>query len=124
MDSALPFRPQDTGALLAVTNLAPSSATQPGGPTGPQGDVVYLVYNPASQSDAWIGYGPTSAAAIANAIVPLITAPTPDPANNGGGTFVAPTGTLQGITLVGQQYFAARCQLNSASVWIQPGIGV
>jgi len=122
MDAALPFRPQGTGVLLAVTNLAPGGASLPSAPT--EGDVCYLVYNPSGQSDSWVGYGPTSAAAVANAVVPLISSPVATQLPNGGGTFVAPTGTLQVITLVGQQFFAARCQLNSASVWIAPGFGV
>lgn len=123
MDSALPFRPQGVGVLLAVTPNVPTSASNPQGPD--HGDVVYLVYNPASQADCYVGYGPTSAAAIANAIVPLISSPVPNPATpNGGGTVVVPTGTLQTITLIGNLFFAARTQLNSSSVWIQPGIGV
>ena len=48
MDAALPFRPQGTGALLAVQNIAPPAATNPGGPNA--GDVCYLVYNAAPAS--------------------------------------------------------------------------
>lgn len=122
MDAALPFRPQGTGALLAVQNIAPPAATQPGGPTA--GDVCYLVYNPPSQVDAFIGYGPTSASAVANAIVPLaLTSPVPGP-TPGGGTLVAPTGTLQVVALTPGLFFAGRAQMGSCSVWIQPGYGV
>jgi len=122
MDSALPFRPQGTGALLAVTNNVPSAATQPQGPNA--GDVCYVVYNAASQVDAFIGYGPTSASAVANAIVPLaLSSPVPGQ-TPGGGTFVAPTGTLQVVALTPGLFFAGRAQMGSCSVWIQPGYGV
>lgn len=121
MDAALPFRPQGTGAWLAVTNNAPAAATQPAGPNA--GDVNVLVYNPAGQADAFIGYGPTSASAVANAQVPLpLTAPVAAP-QPGGGMFIAPAGTLQVVTLVPNQFYAGR-SLGSCSVWIAPGFGV
>lgn len=120
MDSALPFRPQGTGTMLAVTPT-PTSATKPAGPIA--GDVCYLVYNAASQVDAFIGYGPTSASAIANAQVPLaLTFPVPPP-QPGGGLFVAPTGTLQVVALTPNLFFAG-ASLGSCSVWIAPGFGV
>lgn len=123
MDAALPFKPQGTGALLAIQNIAPPAATfPPGGPTA--GDVCYLIYNAASQVDAFIGYGPTSASAVANAQVPLaLTSPIVQP-QPGGGLFVSPTGTLQALTLAPNLFFAGRAQMGSCSVWIQPGFGV
>ena len=121
MDAALPFRPQGTGVLLAAQPNTPPAASQPQGPNA--GDVVYLIYNPSGGADCYVGFGPTSVSAVANAIVPLISAPVPQN-TVGGGTFVAPAGTLQGITLSPSQYFAARTQLGSASVWIAPGYGV
>jgi len=122
MDAALPFRPQGTGTWLAVTNAAPGAATKsPDGPTA--GDVCYLVYNPSGQADAFIGYGPTSASAVANAQVPLpLTAPVPN-LGQGGSVFVAPTGTIQVVALSPQLFFAGR-SLGSCSVWIAPGYGV
>lgn len=121
MDSALPFRPQGTGAWLAVTNAAPAGATQPQGPNA--GDVCYLVYNPSGQPDAFIGYGPTSASAVANAIVPLpLSSPVPG-LGQGGSAFIAPAGTLQVVALSPGLFFAGR-SLGSCSVWIAPGFGV
>ena len=122
MDAALPFRPQGVGAWLAVTNAAPAAATQPAGPNA--GDVCLLVYNPSGQVDAFIGYGPTSAAAVANAQFPLPLTNPITPPQPGGGMFIAPTGTLQVITLVPGQFYAGRAQLGSCSVWIAPGYGV
>ncbi|SRR5258708_25530465 len=121
MDSALPFKPQGVGQWLAVTNAAPANSIAPTGPTS--GDVCYLVYNPASQADAFIGYGPTSAAAISNAQVPLPLSSTFGAQVQGGGSFIAPTGTLQVVT-VGPGIFFAGKSLGSCSVWIQPGYGV
>lgn len=120
MDAALPFRPQGVGAWLASKPVA-NAATQPQGPGA--GDVCYLVYNPSGQVDAFIGYGPTSAAAVANAQIPLVlSSPVPAP-TPGGGIFIAPTGTLQVLNLVPNLFFAAE-SLSSCSVWIQPGYGV
>lgn len=123
MDAALPFRPQGTGTWLAVQNIAPPAATR--SPDGPNsGDVCYVVYNPASQVDAFIGYGPTSASAVANAIVPLpLTSPVPN-LGQGGGAFIAPTGTIQVMALSPNLFFAGRAQMGSCSVWIAPGYGV
>jgi hypothetical protein len=120
MDAALPFRPQGTGVMLAVTPT-PASASLPAGPQA--GDVCYLVYNAAGQADAWIGYGPTSVSAVANAQVPLaLSAPVMAP-QPGGGMFVAPSGTLQALTLGPNHFFAGK-SLGSCSVWIAPGYGV
>lgn len=122
MDSALPFRPQGTGTWLAVTNNAPGAATR--SPDGPNaGDVCYLVYNPTGQPDAFIGYGPTSAAAVSNATVPLALAAGAPPVGLGGSAFIAPAGTMQVVALSPQLYFAGR-SLGSCSVWIAPGFGV
>jgi hypothetical protein len=85
--------------------------------------VCYLIYNPSGQVDAFIGYGPDSASAVANAQIPLVlTSPVPAP-TPGGGIAIAPTGTLQVLTLGPNLFFAAE-SLNSCSVWIQPGYGV
>jgi hypothetical protein len=120
MDSALPFRPQGVGGLIAV-KPAPTAGFQPSGPNS--GDVCYLVYNPASQVDAFIGYGPTSASAVANAAVPLVLSSPVVATGQGGGMFVAPTGTLQVLALSPNLFFAG-AGLSSCSVWIQPGFGV
>ncbi|SRR5258706_1919102 len=122
MDAALPFRPQGTGVLLGVTNNAPAAASQPQGPNA--GDVCYLVFNPsATAADAFIGYGPTSAAAISAAIVPTLAAPVPNATGQGAGAFLAPAGTLQVVSLAPGMFFAGR-SLGSCSIWIQPGYGV
>src|SRR5258706_9971429 len=122
MDASLPFRPQGTGVWLAVTNNAPTAATRsPDGPTG--GDVSYEVYCPSGQADAFIGYGPTSASAVANAIAPLALGAGAPPAGQGGGFFISPSGTIKSVTLAPNLFFAGR-SLGSCSVWIQPGYGV
>lgn len=115
MDGFLPFRPQGTGMLLAVTPNAPAAATQLTNPNA--GDVCYLVFNPSgTAADAWLGYGMTSAAAIANAIVPTLAGP-------GTPALACPAGSLQTFTLSPGLYFAARTQLGSCSLSITPGYG-
>lgn len=122
MDGFLPFRPQGTGILIGVTPNAPAAASQPQGPNA--GDVCYLIYNPsATAADAWIGYGPTSAAAISAAIAPTLATPVPNTPGGTGG-FVAPAGTIQAVNLSPNTFFAGRGQLGSCSIWIAPGFGV
>lgn len=113
MDPQRPFRPQGNFSVIPVIPVNPS-ATLMG--SGLSGDVTYMVYNP-SALDAWIGYGPTSTIAVTNAAIPLIGTPE-------GGLFVSPGGSLQSITLTGNQMFMAGVsQLGSCSVYAAPGDG-
>jgi hypothetical protein len=113
MDSNLPFRPAGSTVVIgAQTGTAPP-ATFADGPVG-GGDVGYLVWNPGS-IDSWLGYGPSSTAAQANAIIPLIGAPRQ--------ALPVPGGSLQVFTLAPRQFFSGITQLGSCSVYVTPGYG-
>ncbi len=78
------------------------------------GDVSYLVYNPGT-NECWLGYGATSGLARTNATVPVISGPV--------SSVPLPGGSLQTFTLAPNLFFAAYCQLGSASVYVTPGYG-
>lgn len=113
MDGYQPFRPGGSTIVVGAQPGAAPSATFGAGPVG-GGDVGYLVYNPGA-IDAWLGYGLSSTAAQANAVIPIIGAPQQ--------ALPIPGGSLQVFTLAPRLFFSGITQLGSCSVYMTPGYG-
>jgi hypothetical protein len=80
------------------------------------GEVTYLIYNLSSTQDAFVGYGPNTAAAINNSVVPLI--------GNATYTLAVARGTAQSFTLTPRLFFSATTrQGGQAELYIVPGDG-
>lgn len=116
MESSLPMRPQGTGTFLMLCGLSGAGiACQPA--PGIAGDVVYLIDNSENSVPAYIGYGPTSTVAQANAVVPAISGVT------GPSCFVVAKTTVQQFTLSGNLFMAAVNALGSGVVRTLAGFG-
>lgn len=117
MDGFQPFKPSGPTFALAVgTSLAPA-ATLLG--SGLSGDVTYRFYNSGSAgvADAALSFGPTSAAASAGAVFPVVGGP----AQN---VIVVKGGETRGFTLNGAFLFAAGIGMGSTTVFATPGFGI
>lgn len=121
METNQPFRP--TGFLFPIV-AAPTAnppATLLG--SGLAGDVTVRAYNPSGQ-DVILAFGPTSAAASAGAVFPVLSGASPNPQ-----VFILKNGETRGITQNGsgpqQQLFVAAASLTgSGTVWTQAGFGI
>lgn len=112
MDGFLPIRPAHrTHALPGIPGTP--SATLMG--SGLSGDVGYVFDNTDNASRAWIGIGPTSTVAQANASVPIIGSP--------NSAFPVAAGTVQAFTLVGNLFVAVAMQMGSGTVYAFTGYG-
>lgn len=116
MDSQLPIRPEAASFVFSATPAA-GPATLSTMPAG-NADVVYLMDGAKlpSGSRAWIGWGMTSDAAKANAVVPLIGSPS--------AAFALAAGTVQGFTLTGGIFLSAIMESGSGTIACTVGFGV
>lgn len=110
MDSCAAFRPKGNTSVISAAASAPAPI-QIGGPVS--GDVAVMVYN-AGTVVAFLAYGPTPAAATANAIAPI--------AGTSTSTIPIPPG-VQTFTLVGNQFYTA-VAASASTLYLTPGEGV
>lgn len=122
MDGWNAFKPQN-----GPTRMQTQSSTGASSPvmcsTRVGGDISYLIFNQSNGSNVFVGYGPNSGAAAANAVVPAAGVP---PTQQ---TLMVPAGTLQTWTLNPNLFFSAIMdpqsgQDSTANVLVQPGDGV
>ena len=111
MQQDAPFKP-GANTFVIPCGATATAATRPGLNMG--GEVDYVIYNKGA-ADAWIGYGPTSDAAIANAVIPLIGSPQ--------SALPSPAGTIQTFTLDGSIFFSGIGEGGLTSCTITPGYG-
>ena len=113
MEGSSPFRPSGR-TFLVLGSTPPPDATMASGRVS--GEVTYLIYNLSSNQDAFVGYGPNTAAAINNSVVPLIGTAT--------FTLAIARGTAQSFTLSPRLFFSATTrQGGQAELYITPGDG-
>lgn len=111
MDGFLPIKPGGfTFAIAGQATPSPGAQLMPG-----SGETVYLFDNSRNAVAAWIGYGPTSTVAQANAVIPLIGAMSPALA-------LAKT-TVQAFTLQAGLYFSVIMEAGSGTVTGMAGYG-
>jgi hypothetical protein len=118
MDGSTPFRPGGNTFTVPVTPGAAVGAVNAGVSIAApgQGEVNYLFYNPHASVDAFIGFGPTSTAANAAAVVPIIGGSQP--------VLMVPHGLMKNYTLVAGLFFAGASVTGSCAVLCTPGWGV
>ncbi len=115
MDGFRPFRPEGACYALQASNATPSGATFVL-PVG-QGDATFMIDN-VSGPRAFLGFGMTSDAAVANARVP---APGANPVN----CLPLAGGTVQTFTFAGTGMFvAARTDGGAGTIFLTLGDGV
>lgn len=107
------FRPGGRTAMLMGSALSPLATVMMS--TAPRGDIVYLVYN-SGLNDSYLGYGMTSGAANANAVVPT--------AGNAINCLPLPAGSVQSFTLSPMLFFAAQTPSGNSQIMITPGMGM
>ena len=107
------FRPGGRTAMLMGSSASPLVNVMMS--TAPRGDIVYLIYNTGAV-DAYIGYGMTSGAANANAVVPS--------AGNAINCLPVPAGIQRAFTLSPMLFFAAQTPSANSQIMITPGTGV
>ena len=117
MEAFAPFRPAANLFAMAAVPTGSPSATLLG--SGLSGDVTVMLHNDGP-NDVVVGFGPTSTAAVANAVVPLLS---------GGPQNVVilkgiAGGWRHGFTQNGQFIFAACVSvIGSCTVYGQCGYG-
>ncbi len=115
MDGFRSFRPDGPCYALSASNAAPSGATFLASMGG--GDATFLIDN-VSGPRAFLGFGMTSDAAVANAQVPV-------PGGNGINCLPVAGGTIQTFTFTGQNTFvAARTAGGAGTIYLALGDGV
>ncbi len=117
MDGFQPFKPSGPTFALSVGTGAGPAATLLG--SGLAGDVTYRFYNSgaAGSNDAALAFGPTSAAASAGAVFPVVGGA---PQN----ILIVKGGETRGFTLNGNFLFAAGIGMGSTTVFATPGFGI
>ena len=118
MDGYQPFKPTGPTFAMSVGTAANPAATLLG--SGLAGDVTYRFYNngTAGANDAALAFGPTSAAASAAAVFPIVGGPPT-------GSIIIKGGETRGLTLNGPAFlFAAGIGLGSTTVFATPGFGI
>ena len=113
MDGFRPFRPEGACYALGASNAAPSGATFIA--ASGAGDASFLIYN-SGANDAFLAMGPTSAAAVASAVIPLIGVP--------ANVIPCPGKTIQTFSFTGPGTFVAGITLAGAgTIYLIPGDG-
>ncbi len=117
MDGFQPFKPSGPTFAISVGTAAAPAASLLG--SGLAGDVTYRLYNSGSAgaADAALAFGPTSAAASAGAVFPIV----------GGApqsVIIVKGGETRGLTLNGNFLFAAGIGMASTTVFATPGFGI
>ncbi len=112
MDGMKPFRPAGDTFMVLGSTPATGYVTRAGGPAA--GEVTYRIHNPGTV-DAWVGYGMTSAAALANAVIPAVGSPQP--------SLPIPNGTVKVFTLSPLLFFCAVVASGKAELTVTPGDG-
>lgn len=117
MDGFQPFKPSGPTLAMSVGTGASPAASLLG--SGLAGDVTYRLYNSgaAGSNDAALSFGPTSAAASAGAVFPIVGGA---PQN----VVIVKGGETRGLTLNGAFLFAAGIGLGSTTVFATPGFGI
>mgnify|MGYP001572384228 CR=1 FL=1 len=113
MEGYQSFRPRGDTFLVLGSTPASGYVTRAGGPAS--GEVVYMVYN-SGAGNAYLAYGMTSAAALANAAIPIDGTPRP--------VLPCPNGSIQAFTLAPMLFFCAVVPSGNAPLMITPGEGV
>lgn len=114
MDGYLPLKPGgSTFAMQGQTAASAASLLLPG-----TGEASYIFDNSRNSNAAWIGYGPTSSVAQANAVIPVLGGP-----GQAGVLCVAKT-TVQAFTLNAGMYFSVIMEMGSGTVTGIGGYGV
>lgn len=107
------FRPAGDSFMVLGSTPATGYVTRAGGPAA--GEVSYSFFNTDSV-DAWIGYGMTSGAALANAVIPAVGAPSP--------ALFVPANSVQTYRLSPLLFFCAVVPSGKAEVIGTPGDGI
>jgi hypothetical protein len=105
------FGPAGNTTIIAAGASAVSATLVGGDLAGP---IKYLVYNKGA-ADVWLGFGPTSDAAVANAAIPVIGSPR--------AALPCPAGVIQTFSLKGSLFFAAVAEVGLSSISVTPGYG-
>lgn len=113
MDGYLPLKPG--GATFSIAGAPAASAACL--PLPGSGEASYIFDNSRNSSAAWIGYGMTSDAAKANAVIPLLGG------QQSNVLCVAKT-TVQAFTLNAGMFFSAIMEQGSGTVTGIGGYGV
>jgi hypothetical protein len=79
------------------------------------GQYTLRVYNASSTIDAWLAYGPTSAAATTNAVVPTGTAQN---------VVTIPNHTQVSLTMPAGQWYTIVVGSTTATCYLTPGYGI
>lgn len=116
MDGFRAFRPEHMCYALAASNAAPSGATLIAAMGG--GDQTLLFDLTGLTGRAFVGFGMTSDAAVANSAPPV-------PGSNFTAALPLAAGTVQTITVSGQPFFiAARTNGGAGTIYLALGDGV
>lgn len=113
-DVQTPFRP--TGPTFAI--LASNLVTPPGTLINLVGDWALMVYNRSTTQDAYLSYGPTSAA-VNGSIIPLVSNPPVQTQN----VLPLPHGSVQVFTFSGPTFIGANCAAGNTTIDITTGTG-
>ena len=114
-DFQSPFRPAGPAVALLASDTAPSATL-----INLTGDWSALVYNRSTSQDAYLAWGPTSAA-VNTAIIPLVG--TPQPKNQTQNVVPIPHGAIQTFTFSGPTYFGGLATGGNTVIDLSPGIG-
>jgi len=116
MDGYRAFRPEHMCYALAASNATPGGATFISAMGG--GDQTLLMDGATLTGRAFLGFGMTSDAAVANAAVPV-------PGGNFTAALPLAAGTVQTFTFTGQGFFvAARTAGGAGTIYLALGDGV
>lgn len=117
MDGYLPLKPLGNTQALAAIPGTPGSAS-----TGPStllsnnsGETTFVFDNSTNGSAAWVGYGMTSSAAKANAVIPLLGGSSP--------ALRVAKNTVQPFVLNGGTFANVVMEAGSATVNVLVGYG-
>ena len=112
MDGYLPLKPGGSSFVLAATPTAGPATLIPA-PTA--GDITYLFDNSVNGSRCWVGYGMSSTAAQANAVIPVIGTPSQ--------ALPLGPGTVQSFTLAPNIFVSTIMEQGSGTVTCTVGMG-
>lgn len=113
MDGYLPLKPGGaTFSIAGTPSAGPAALLFPGG-----GEAVYVFDNSRNTVAAWVGYGPTSTVAQANAVIP-------SPGGQQSNVLPLAKGTVQSFTLNAGMFFSVIMEQGSGTVTGNTGYGI
>ena len=115
MDAGTAFKPAGPTVAILGSNAAPSAFYM-----NMTGDWALIAFNRSTTVDAYLAYGPTSAA-VASASVPLVSAPAPADTPNPQNLLALPRGTIQTFTFSGPTFLGGITATGNATIDITPG---